>query len=153
MEIIIDRKWKKDTYTIGKCYINGTVFSDTLEDKDRGLNQEMTIGDITSRKIYGETAIPTGTYNIQMTYSNKFSSRAWAKKYSGKVIQIMNVKGFEGVRIHPLNMASESLGCIGVGKNNVKGKITNATDYYYKLVDNYILPALKKGENVTLVIK
>ena len=66
MEIKVDRKWKKDTYTIGNLYINGKFFGNTLEDKDRGLKQTDSLAIIQSKKVYGETAIPTGRYEILM---------------------------------------------------------------------------------------
>ena len=153
MNIVIDRKWKKDTYTIGNLYINGVLFSNTLEDKDRGLTSAMTLEEIGKKKIYGQTAIPTGTYEVKMTYSNRLHSRAYAKKYDGKLPELINVKGYEGVRIHPFNRAQETLGCLSVGKNNIKGAVTNATAYFYMLVDNYILPAIKRGEKITITIK
>ena len=45
MEIKIKRIARKATYTIGKMYIDGVYFCDTLEDKDRGLKQTMTDAD------------------------------------------------------------------------------------------------------------
>ena len=153
MNIVIDRKWKKDTYTIGNLYINGVLFSNTLEDKDRGLTSSMTLEEISKKKIYGQTAIPIGTYEVKMTYSNRLHSRVYAKKYDGKLPELINVKGYEGVRIHPFNKAQETLGCLSVGKNNIKGAVTNATAYFYMLVDNYILPAIKRGEKITITIK
>ena len=153
MNIVIDRKWKKDTYTIGNLYINGVLFSNTLEDKDRCLTSSMTLEEIGKKKIYGQTAIPSGTYEVKMTYSNRFHSRAWGKKYDGKVPELINVKGFGGVRIHPGNKAADTLGCILVGKNSIKGMVTNSQAYYYKLLDNYIVPATKKGEKIILTIK
>ena len=152
MRIKVERKWKNEDYTIGIMYVNGTRFSETLEDKDRGLKDSMTEEEIKNKKIYGKTAIPTGTYKIKMTYSPKFASRVWGRKYQGKVIQIMNVKGFSGVRIHPGNTAGESLGCIFPGRNLEKGKVLQSTAYYYKLLDNHILPALKRDEEVTITI-
>lgn len=153
MKLVLERKWKKDTYTIGILYVDGIRFSETMEDKDRGLDASMSEASIRLKKVYGKTAIPTGTYKINLSYSGKFATRPWGKKYSGKVLEIENVKGFLGVRIHPLNTAEDSLGCIGVGRNLEKGKILKSTEYYYKLVDTYILPALKRGENVELIIK
>ena len=153
MNIVIDRKWKKGSYTIGNLYINGVLFSNTLEDKDRGLTSSMTLEEINKKKIYGQTAIPSGTYEVKMTYSNRFHSRAWGKKYGGKVPELINVKGFGGVRIHPFNRASESLGCIAVGKNSAVGMVTNSQAYYFKLLDDYIVPVVKKGEKITLTIK
>lgn len=153
MELLVDRKWKENDYTIGKLYVNGKEFSDTLEDRDRGLKSYMTHCEIANMKVYGQTAIPTGTYEIQMTHSSKFANRTWGKKYGGKVPQLMSVKGYKGVRIHPLNTAKDTLGCIGVGKNTSKGMITNSTAYYYRLLDNYILPALKRKEKILITIK
>ena len=153
MKILVERKWKKETYTISTVCINGVRFSEAVEDKDRGLNSTMSEAYINSRKVYGKTAIPTGTYEIKLTYSPKFNSTAWGKKYEGKVPQIMNVKGFSGIRIHPLNTAEQSFGCIGCGRNTIKGKVTQATEYYYKLMDNYIIPAIKKGEKITITIQ
>lgn len=153
MKLTIERKWKKDNYTIGILYINGVRFSETLEDKDRGLTDKMSEVEIKLKKVYSKTAIPTGTYELKMTYSPKFATRAWGKKYSGKVIQIMNVKGFTGVRIHPGNTPEDSLGCIFPGKNLEKGKVLQSTDHYYKLLDNYILPAMKRNEKIELTIK
>lgn len=153
MNIVVDRKWKSNTYTIGIMYINGVRFSETLEDKDRGLKSSMSEMEISSKKVYGQTAIPAGTYIIKMTYSSKFADRLWARKYNNKVPEISDVKGFSGVRIHPGNTAEESLGCIFLGRNLEKGKVLQSTMYYYKFLDNYIIPATKRGEKITLTIK
>lgn len=153
MEILVNRRWKKETYTIGECFINGVKFSETCEDKDRGLMSTMPINEIKAKKIYGKTAIPTGTYEVKMTYSPKFANRAFARRYGGKVLEIMDVKGYQGVRIHPFNTAEDSLGCIAVGRNLQKGKVLQSTIYYYKLMDEHVMPALKKGEKITLIIK
>ena len=135
MILRLKRKHKKDNYTVGALYINEVYFSDTLEDKDRGLDFSMPLDEVNKIKVYGETAIPTGIYRIVMdTVSPKFKDRSWAKPYGGKVPRVLNVKGFEGVLIHPLNKASESLGCIGVGKNTAKGIITQSTEYFHKLM-------------------
>lgn len=153
MQLTLERKWKKDAYTIGKLYVNGEFFSNTLEDKDRGLTSSMTLEEINKKKIYGQTAIPSGTYEVKMTYSNRFNSRAWGKKYGGKVPELLNVKGFGGVRIHPGNKAADTLGCILVGKNSAVGMVTNSQTYYFKLLDNYIVPATKRNEKIILTIK
>ncbi len=153
MELQIVRKYKKDTYTIGGLYVDGKWFSDTLEDKDRGLRDTMLPEEIRSKKVYGETAIPTGRYDVRMTYSVRFASRAWDRKYNGRVPEVVDVKGFAGIRIHPGNSDKDTLGCILVGRNTIKGRITQSTDYYYRLLDNYIVPAIERGEKVTLSIK
>lgn len=153
MELQVIRKYKKDTYTIGSLYVDGEWFSDTLEDKDRGLKCTMFPEEIRAKKVYGETAIPTGTYEVKMTYSGKFATRSWARKYNGKVPEVLDVKGFAGIRIHPGNSDKDTYGCLLIGRNTVKGKVTQSVDYYYKLLDNYIVPALKRGDKVMLNIK
>jgi hypothetical protein len=153
MKLLVDRKWKKDTYTIGIMYVNGTRFSETCEDKDRGLKDSMSETEIKQKKMYGKTAIPTGTYKIALTHSPKFANRPFSKKYGNKVVEILNVKGYKGIRIHPFNTAEDSLGCIAVGRNLEKGKVLQSTAYYYKLMDEYIVPALKRGEEITITIK
>ena len=153
MEITINRRWKKDTYTIGELFINGKKFSETCEDKDRGLKSSMSLTKIKSLKVYGQTAIPTGKYVLKMTYSPKFANRNWARKYNGKVIEIMDVKGYQGVRIHPFNTAQDSLGCIAPGRNLEKGKVLQSTAYYEKFVDEYVMPAIRRNEEIRLTIK
>lgn len=153
MEVTLDRRWKKDTYTIGVWCIDGKRFSETLEDKDRGLQQSMNLAYIKSVKVAGQTAIPTGTYQLGFTYSPKFANRPWAKKYNGMVVVVPGVKGFEGIRIHPFNRAEESLGCISLGENKAKGMVLNAQKWYEKFVDEYFLPAWKRGEKIILTVK
>ena len=112
MILTLDRKYKLPTYTIGKLYIDGEYFCDTLEDKDRGLTDGMTVSEISKIKIKKETAIPTGTYKVTITYSNRFKKN---------MPLINNVKGFEGIRIHSGNTDKDTEGCILVGQNKFVG--------------------------------
>ena len=154
MELKIKRKAFEKDYTIGKLYIDGVAFCDTLEDCDRGLTQEMPLEEIKAKKVYGKTAIPTGTYDIDMnTISPKFKDRSWAKPYGGKIPRLVNVPGFDGILVHPFNNASESLGCIGCGKNSIKGMITDSTRTFHTLMSKFLLPAKVKGERITITIE
>ena len=154
MELVLERKWYRDTYTIGKLSVNGVVVCDTLEDKDRGLHQNMSLNEINRIKVYGETAIPKGRYHIDMdTVSQKFKTRVWAKPYDGKIPRLLSVPGWTGVLIHVLNSASDSLGCIGVGQNKEVGKILNSTVTFYMLMDSYLVPAHFRGEEIWITIK
>jgi hypothetical protein len=117
MDILLKRIAKKSTYTIGKLYINGKYVCDTLEDKDRGLAQSMSEAEISKIKVYGETAIPAGKYEVIVSYSAKF------KQY---MPLLLNVKGFAGIRIHSGNTDKDSYGCILVGRNTVVGKVLNS---------------------------
>lgn len=153
MILKVNRKYKKDTYTIGNLYIDGVWFSNTIEDKDRGLSDIMSEGEINSIKVYGETAIPTGEYIIDMdTISPKFRHRKWAIPYDGKLPRLKNVKGFSGVLIHPMNYASESLGCIGVGVNKQKGAILESTPYFHQLMLKLNM-ARNRGEEIKIIIE
>lgn len=136
MNIQLKRIAKKKTYTIGKLYIDGVYFCDTIEDKDRGLNQTMSINDIKKKKVYGKTAIPTGTYKIVIDYSNRFKKN---------MAHILNVPGYEGVRIHIGNSAKDTLGCIIVGKNKVVGKVVESRNTYNQLFP-ILQKAFKEGE-------
>ena len=127
MELKLIRKYKKENYTIGKLYVNGTYFSDTIEDKDRGLRQTDAYASIKRRKVYGETAIPTGKYQVMLgIYSPKFSKKKAYEFCDGMPPMIVNVPGFEGIRIHAGNTAKDSLGCILVGKNREEGKVLDS---------------------------
>ena len=155
MKILIDRKWKKDGYTIGKLYVDGVFFSNTLEDKDRGLTSNMSLEEIKKKKKTGETAIPTGTYNVRMDISSpRFSKSNWyIKNCNGaRMPRLEKVPGYDGVLIHAGNTAKDTEGCILVGKNDVKGIVTKSKDYFLKLY-NIMYTACKKGGNIEITIK
>ena len=127
MEILVKREYKKKDYTIGKMYINGEYFCDTLEDTDRGLKRDMSLSELKELKEYGRTAIPTGEYVLTITYSDRFA----------KMMPLINdVPAFSGVRIHPLNTSKETDGCIGVGicDNPNKDWIRDSRKTYNKLM-------------------
>ena len=134
LNIRIDRIAKKSTYTIGKLYLNGVYFCDTLEDTDRGLTQGMPLQKIRDLKIKGATAIPKGKYKVTMNVvSPKFSKRATYQFCQGKLPRLLNVDGYEGVLIHIGNTAKDTEGCILVGQNKVVGQVINSTVTFKKL--------------------
>lgn len=140
MKILIERKWRKEDYTIGILYVNGVRLCNTLEDAVR------------SEKVYGKTAIPAGTYRVLMnTVSQKFQDRAWAKPYGGLVPRLRNVPDFQGVLIHPGNTAADTDGCILVGDNTIKGQLTNSTNRFYQLMGKLLAAALA-GEAIDITI-
>lgn len=153
MKLRLDRMYKKATYSIGKLYVDGVYFCDTVEDKDRGLTDKDSLEKIKATKVYAKTAIPTGTYKITMgVISPKFSQKPYYKAFcNGKLPRLLNVKGFDGILIHKGSNADSSVGCIIVGKNTVVGGVTNSQFYFeklYKLLDE----AYKKGETIELEI-
>lgn len=124
MKLKLVRKYRKEKYTIGKLYVDGVYFCDTIEDKDRGLDDVMGLAEIMIKKKYGETAIPYGIYKVEITYS---------PKYKKLMPEIKNVKGFSGIRIHSGNTAKDTLGCLIVGKNTQVGMVTESRKTYNKL--------------------
>lgn len=152
MELLVRRRYKGSTYTIGSLYVNGVYECDTLEDPDRGLTSEMSLEEIKSKKIYGNTAIPTGKYSVNMSVvSPRFKDRSWAKPYSGKIPRLLDVKGYEGVLIHVGNKATDTSGCILVGENKIKGQVLNSTACFMELMTQ-LLKAHLKGEPITIEI-
>lgn len=157
MELKLSRDYKKDTYTIGRLYINNKLFCDTLEDKVRGLSSDMDESQIKNLKVYGETAIPIGTYNIDLnTVSPKFSKYPfYLKTCSGKVPRLQNVKGFDGILIHVADGpkgATLVQGCIGVGYNTIIGGLTEGKKVFTELYKQ-LLQAKLRGEEIKITIK
>lgn len=127
-ELLLKRIYKGDKYTIGKLYINGEYFCDTIEDKVRDIPKE--------GKVYGETAIPYGTYQIKITYSPKFKRN---------LPLLLDVPYFSGIRIHNGSTEKSSSGCIIVGENKVKGMVINSK----KTLDN--LMSILEGKDEIVI--
>lgn len=130
MKLLLHRKYKKEGYTIGKLYIDGEYFCDTLEDKVRPQGV----------KVYGETAIPYGTYKVVLSYSNKFR----------RVLpEVLSVSMFTGIRMHRGNYPSDTLGCVLVGKNKIVGGLTESGDTEILLISK--LKTAKDSIYLTIV--
>ena len=128
----------KEAYTIGDLYVDGKWFCNVIEDKDRGLDDSMTVREILNKKVKGETAIPTGHYNIEITYS---------PKYKRMMPLLIGVKGYSGIRIHSGNTSKDTEGCLLVGKNTKVGMVTESRNTYQRLF------AMMQGqENITIDI-
>ena len=153
MKLLLKRLAKKDKYTIGDLYIDGKWFSNTLEDTDRGLTQDMSLEEIKKIKVYGKTAIPTGIYRVNMNIiSPKFSKYTFYKNVcNGKLPRLMNVPGFDGILIHVgegKDGHKLTHGCILVGNNTIVGGLTNSRETFKKLYQE-----LKKSKDITITIQ
>jgi hypothetical protein len=143
MEIKVKRITPIDyPYTIGKMYIDGDYFCDTLEDRVRDINKngKFDNGEV---KVAGETAIPYGRYQVVVTMSPRFKR---------ELPRLLNVPNFEGILIHRGNTDKDSSGCILVGENKVKGKVINSTPYEQKLV-SILKDVQSKGEEIWITIE
>ena len=142
MKLLLKRVFLGEDYTIGHLFINGVRFCDTIEDKVRDLNKDGDLDDPGEGKVYAQTAIPYGTYEVELSMSPKFTRL---------LPLVKNVKGFVGIRIHRGNTADDSAGCILPGENKIKGKVVNSTEWEMKIVEK-MLEAIKNGEDITLEI-
>lgn len=134
MKITHKRTYLGSSYTISKIYVDGKYFCDAIEDKDRGLTSEMTEAQIRKVKVYAQTAIPYGTYNVTIDIvSPKLSKRAVYNPIRGKLPRLLDVKGFDGILVHIGTTERSSAGCIIVGKNTIKGQVTDSNKVFFSL--------------------
>lgn len=132
MKLKLYRKFLGNKYTIGKLFVNDEYICDTLEDvvRSEGI------------KVYGETAIPCGVYEIVLTMSPRFK----------KILPLLlDVPHFEGVRIHTGNTEKDTGGCILVGYNKVKGKVINSKIAFDKVM-KYLELATINNEKITIEV-
>lgn len=107
MHLLLEREHEEDTFTAGRLMVDGAFECWTMEDKVRPPGE----------KVYGQTAIPVGTYPVQITMSPRFGKR---------LPLLIGVPGFEGVRIHVGNTAADTEGCILVGTDYAAGRVLNS---------------------------
>ena len=131
MRLTLKRVFKGDTYTIGKLYIDGVYFCDTLEDKVRKITPD-------DPKVYGETAILSGIYEVVIN---------WSPRFKCMMPLLLKVAHFVGIRIHWGNIAKDTEGCILVGENKEKGKVLNS-----KVTYNKLMTILKGANNITIEV-
>ena len=153
MELRLRRIALKADYCIGRLYVDGKYFCDTIEDKDRGLDSGMTELAIKRVKVYSETAIPTGVYDVTLkVQSQRFRHRAAYAFCRGYLPRLLNVKGFDGILIHIGNTQKDSAGCILVGENKVAGRVVNSTATFRRLYA--VLDAAgRRGERITISVE
>ena len=126
MQITVKRLHKTDTSTIGELLIDGLFECYTLEDVERPV------------KIKNETAIPKGTYKVIINQSNRFKRL---------LPLLIDVPGFEGVRIHSGNSNHDTEGCILVGQTRNKNYIGQSRKAFDKLFKK-----MQVAKNITLTI-
>ena len=135
MELRVQRIAKRESYTIGRLYIDGKYFCDTLEPKVRDLSKEA--------KVKGRTAIPTGRYRVYLTYSPRFK----------RILPLLeDVPHFTGVRIHRGNTAKDTEGCILVGFNREIGKVLDSAATEQRLMA-VLQNAVNKGEQIYITVE
>ena len=138
-KLLVERLWLKKDYIIGRLYVNGVFFCNTLENPDRGLRSYMTESQIKALKIANHTAIADGQYKVVLRQSPRFK----------RILPlILNVKCFSGVLFHAGNTVNDTAGCILVGKNDKKGWLSES-----KITEQNLVNLLKQYDNIELTIK
>lgn len=151
-------------YTLGRLFVDeGGFLCWVLEPENRGLRQDMALSQIERKKVKGKTAIPTGTYRIRLRVSPKFGDKWYAKEYGGKFPYLCDVPGFDAIMIHPGNTApgtpgatsSDTAGCLLPGEYTKlsPGRVFNSVLAFQDLMNFYIWPAYKRGEEIWITIE
>lgn len=140
MNITLTRTIKSAAYTLGSLVIAGSVYF-SVEDTVRPLTdctKTTCVG-----KINGQTAIPAGTYEIKDTYS---------PKYGRKVLELQNVPGFQGIRIHSGNTVDDTEGCLILGLARTSEGVARSREAMAKF-NEQVRAILATGERVYITIK
>ena len=136
MELFIDRKYKKERYTMSNLYVDGRWFCNAMEPADRGLVSSMPLKEICGAKVSGRTAIPAGRYRVSLDVkSPKFSTVKGYSWCGGVLPRLAAVPGFSGILIHAGNRHADSRGCILVGLNTAKGWLSSSMKTLQRLHD------------------
>ena len=139
MKIFVKRTIFNESNTLGEMFIDDKPFCYVVEDKVRDYNNDGDLDDEGEEKVYGETAIPKGTYKVIVSMSNRF------KKL---MPEILNVKGFKGIRIHAGNTALDSHGCLIVGLGQTKDGVSSS-----RLAFNALMEKLKGQTDIQITIE
>lgn len=137
LNLEVFRRDYDDDRTTGDLYISegdkpterGAWFCYTLEDTVRAAG---------APKVYGETAIPAGDYEVVLDKSPTFK----------RVLpRLLLVEGFEGVRIHGGNRPKDSLGCILVAFHKAE---ENGKTIIYNSAEAALVERLKGANLIRL---
>lgn len=141
MKLKLERAYCGKTSTIGNLTVDGEDFCYILEDADRQLENNP------DAKVYGATCIPRGTYKVVITWSNRFNR---------ELPLLVDVPGFQGVRIHPGNTIEDTEGCLLPGTSystdpNGNHTVQNSRNAFFKLYQR-IEGAIDSGDDVELEV-
>lgn len=133
MELELKRKVLTQRSSTGELFINGLSICFTLEDKTRGPKET---------KVFGETAIPLGRYEVVINRSPRFGI---------DMPLLLDVPGFQGVRIHPGNKPEDTEGCILVGYMLDVDQVLESRDAYADLFPK-LQAAINFGQRIFITI-
>ena len=131
--------------TLGLLFLNGIFECFTLEDEKR------------TKKIFGETRIPEGIYDIALrkegSHHNRYLGKFGPDFHKG-MLHVKNVPNFKWILIHIGNSDDDTAGCLLLGDvayNNKEseGFIGQSTVAYTNMYSK-VIQALKNKESVTI---
>ena len=132
--------------TLGLFFIDNKFSCYTLEDTFR------------KEKVYGETRIPSGRYDIKLRDEGQKNIR-YKTKYGNKhhgMLWLQDVPDFEWIYIHKGNEIKHTLGCILVGdqinNNTVNNGFVGASTRAYERIYEKISDCILSGESVFIQI-
>ena len=150
MNVLLQRYSGGDDSTLGLFMIDCQFQCYTIEDEFR------------SKKVWGETRIPAGEYEIKLRteggFHDKYSKKDWGvEDFHHGMLHITDVPGFEYILIHIGNDDDDTAGCLCVGdtanNNQIKaGFIGSSTDAYKRIYPT-ISEALLLGERVFINVQ
>ena len=135
MKLYLERAFHREKYTIGRLYVNDQYYCNTLEPPVRDYEN----GEV---KVYGNSAIPKGEYEIVYRMSVRFKRL---------MPYLKNVPYFTGVMIHTGNTVNDTKGCILVGLNLLVGKVCHSKAMFRELNAEMFL-AWKRKEKIIIKI-
>lgn len=131
MKITLQRTKEVGETTLGELSIDGKFFCYTLEDKIR------------TKKIKHQTCIPQGTYGVILSLSQRFKT---------VLPLLVNVPGFEGIRIHAGNTTEDTSGCVLLGMAVNEDKLLHSKVALTTFLQK-VTPVFKKGKQITIEVK
>jgi len=142
---IVQKRYKFGAdFTLSKLYVDDVWFKGCpyiLEDATREKAGQPVI----AWKIKSETAIPVGTYDVEKTWSGRWSKMMW---------ELIGVEGFGGIRPHAGNTSHDTEGCpiTGRERDEKNGEVSGsrvARDALYERMEQAVL----HGERITWTVE
>ena len=131
INLLIIRDTFTEESTIGRLFINGELFCDTLENPY--INNERNI-----------SCIPAGQYKARLRLARESATRDYLH------LLVQDVPNRDWILFHRGNTAKDTRGCILVGQSREQDRVNNsrlAMDLIVKEILNL------GGENINLIIK
>ncbi len=146
MKLTLTRYSESKESTLGLLHIDGVFQCYILEDQYQ------------TKKVFGETRIPNGVYDLKLREYGGHHGRYKEKfpLFHLGMIQIMDVPNFRDILIHIGNKDDDTQGCLLTGNmaNNNRigdGFLQQSTDAYVAMYKK-VAPVLFSGETIKIYI-